>query len=50
MCAGWKKLLIRTCADYGIATERVAGMTGVWTQMATADRARAPASASKATL
>jgi len=23
-------VLIRTCADFGIATERVAGMTGVW--------------------
>lgn len=27
--------LIRTCADYGIPTERVKGMTGVWTQPST---------------
>ena len=27
-----EEALIRTCADYGIATERVKGMTGVWTQ------------------
>lgn len=26
-----EEVLIRTCADYGIATERVNGMTGVWT-------------------
>ncbi len=26
-----EEALIRTCADYGIATERVKGMTGVWT-------------------
>ena len=31
-----EEALIRTCADYGIATERVAGMTGVWTQLSTA--------------
>ncbi len=30
-----EEVLIRTCADYGIGTERVAGMTGVWTQVAT---------------
>jgi len=28
-----EEALIRTCADYGIATERVKGMTGVWTQI-----------------
>jgi lipoyl(octanoyl) transferase len=26
-----EEVLIRSCADYGIATERVKGMTGVWT-------------------
>jgi lipoyl(octanoyl) transferase len=26
-----EQVLIRTCADFGIATERIAGMTGVWT-------------------
>ncbi|HSA92835.1 MAG TPA: lipoyl(octanoyl) transferase LipB [Terriglobales bacterium] len=26
-----EEVLIRTCADFGIAAERVAGMTGVWT-------------------
>ena len=31
-----EEALIRTCADYGIGTERVAGMTGVWTQLSTA--------------
>jgi lipoyl(octanoyl) transferase len=29
-----EEVLIRTCADYGIATERVRGMTGVWTEVA----------------
>ena len=42
-----EEVLIRTCADYGIATERVAGMTGVWTQMATSDGARSPSSANE---
>jgi lipoyl(octanoyl) transferase len=27
-----EEVLIRTCADFGIATRRVAGLTGVWTQ------------------
>jgi lipoyl(octanoyl) transferase len=27
-----EEALIRTCLDYGIVTERVAGMTGVWTR------------------
>lgn len=27
-----EEVLIRTCADFGIAAERVAGMTGVWTR------------------
>jgi lipoyl(octanoyl) transferase len=26
-----EEVLIRTCADFGIASERIAGMTGVWT-------------------
>jgi lipoyl(octanoyl) transferase len=38
-----EEALIRTCADYGIATERVKGMTGVWT--AVMDGARSPSSA-----
>ena len=31
-----EEALVRTCADYGIPTGRVAGMTGVWTQLSTA--------------
>lgn len=31
-----EEALVRTCADFGIPAERVAGMTGVWTQLATA--------------
>jgi lipoyl(octanoyl) transferase len=38
-----EEALIRTCADYGIATERVKGLTGVWT--AVMDGARSPSSA-----
>ncbi len=34
-----EEALIRSCADFGIATERVKGMTGVWTEI---DVARAP--------
>jgi lipoyl(octanoyl) transferase len=34
-----EEALIRTCGDYGIATERVKGMTGVWTS--TPERAKA---------
>ncbi len=30
-----EEALVRTCADFGIPTERVAGMTGVWTQLST---------------
>jgi lipoyl(octanoyl) transferase len=37
-----EEALVRTCADYGVPTERVAGMTGVWTQLATSDGARSP--------
>lgn len=32
-----EETLIRTCADSGIATERVAGCTGVWTQAASGE-------------
>ncbi len=35
-----EEALIRSCADFGIATERVKGMTGVWTQIAAADQAK----------
>jgi lipoyl(octanoyl) transferase len=28
-----EEILIRTCADFGIATKRVAGLTGVWTDI-----------------
>lgn len=28
---GLEEVLIRTCADYGIATKRISGLTGVWT-------------------
>jgi lipoyl(octanoyl) transferase len=31
-----EETLVRTCADYGIPTERVAGMTGVWTRLSPA--------------
>ena len=27
-----EEVLIRTCADFGISTKRVAGLTGVWTE------------------
>ncbi|MGI9102511.1 MAG: lipoyl(octanoyl) transferase LipB [Terriglobales bacterium] len=33
-----EEALIRTCADFGIGSERVAGMTGVWTELATGAR------------
>jgi lipoyl(octanoyl) transferase len=29
-----EEVLIRTCADFGIATKRVAGLTGAWTETA----------------
>ena len=28
---GFEEVLIRTCADFGIPTKRIAGLTGVWT-------------------
>ena len=28
---GLEEVLIRTCADFGIATGRICGLTGVWT-------------------
>jgi lipoyl(octanoyl) transferase len=31
-----EEVLIRTCADFGIATQRVAGRTGVWTEQSDA--------------
>jgi lipoyl(octanoyl) transferase len=40
-----EETLVRTCADYGIPTERVAGMTGVWAQLVSSDGARSPSSA-----
>ena len=40
-----EETLIRTCADYGVGTERVKGMTGVWTQLVTTDGARSPSTA-----
>jgi lipoyl(octanoyl) transferase len=30
-----EEVLIRTCADFGIATKRIPGLTGVWTGLAT---------------
>ena len=35
-----EEVLIRTCADFGIASERVKGMTGVWTQLAASNQAK----------
>ena len=32
-----EEVLIRTCGDFGIATERIAGLTGVWTDAASAE-------------
>jgi len=32
-----EETLIRACTDFGIATERVSGCTGVWTQSASSD-------------
>jgi lipoyl(octanoyl) transferase len=40
-----EEVLIRTCADYGIASERVKGMTGVWTQLATSSTTVIPSEA-----
>jgi lipoyl(octanoyl) transferase len=36
-----EEVLIRACADFGIATERVAGLTGVWTNPEIAERSAA---------
>jgi lipoyl(octanoyl) transferase len=36
-----EEVLIRTCADFGIATKRVAGLTGVWAEEATAAASQA---------
>jgi lipoyl(octanoyl) transferase len=35
-----EEVLIRTCADFGIATNRIPGLTGVWTESATALEAK----------
>jgi len=32
-----EKALIRTCGDFGIASKRIAGLTGVWTEAASGD-------------
>ncbi len=40
-----EEILIRTCADFGIPTKRIAGLTGVWT----ADDNRIPADARSST-
>ncbi len=43
-----EEVLIRTCADFGIPTHRVPGLTGVWTDAASAD-ARVESNASAGT-
>ena len=35
-----EEVLIRTCADFRIPTKRVAGLTGVWTEVETGDEAK----------
>jgi len=40
-------VLIRTCADFGIPTHRVAGLTGVWTKAEDRDVERSSAAESK---
>ena len=30
-CGGWKRCSSRTCGDFGIGTQRIKGLTGVWT-------------------
>ena len=37
-----EEVLIRTCAGFGIATHRVAGLTGVWTEVATDSTSHGP--------
>src|SRR4029434_10437632 len=32
--------IIRTCADFRVPTKRVAGLTGVWTEVVTGDEAK----------
>ncbi len=41
-----EETLIRTCAEFGIATERVAGCTGVWTQPASGETSGSTSSGS----
>lgn len=46
-----EEVLIRTCADFGIPTMRVAGLTGVWTDLGTsigANRTQGPSTPSEA--
>lgn len=38
-----EEVLIRTCADFRISTKRVAGLTGVWTEVETGDEAKVAA-------
>jgi len=35
-----EEVLIRTCADFGVATGRIAGLTGVWTNPRSGERSR----------
>jgi lipoyl(octanoyl) transferase len=42
-----EEVLIRTCADYDIAAERVAGMAGVWTPIATSSNSVIPSGANE---
>jgi lipoyl(octanoyl) transferase len=35
-----EEVLIRTCADFRVPTKRVAGLTGVWTEVETGDEAK----------
>ena len=40
-----EEVLIRTCADFGIASKRIAGLTGVWTEAESAGSEFRPAEA-----
>jgi lipoyl(octanoyl) transferase len=42
-----EEVMIRTCADFGIATERIAGLTGVWTTTDRVDAGTSPAQSAK---
>jgi len=41
-----EEVLIRTCADFGIPTKRVAGLTGVWTEGESGEGSRDPSTPS----